>query len=408
MNHFLGSHLTSAAAGLILVLLSACATRCPIHPPHPTGERPSQGWNPGDIVDTRTGKAISFKTLMDDLYEVRVIFVGETHTSVEDHRIQLEILKSLADRDPSLVLAMEMLPREVQPVLDLYSEGLITEAQMLDDVNWNRVWGYPFQLYRGLLSFARDRHLRLLALNAPPEIVRKVARDGLASLTPEERGQIAVDFHLDDPSHRQYVLQEYEQHLKDTIKNFESFYEAQLSWEETMAETLAHKLATLPYGEQVLVLVGRGHVSSGVGLPQLTLLRAPNTHKTVIPVPVDDANEAVGQKIADYIWVTKQPEPFSHKGRLGIMIRPASSGEGLEVLAVVPGGAAEKSGIKKGDVLTTFDGTPIKDLGELHKAIEKGATVHHVVIKRDQQTLAIEVSIPDGQATPVKLPESEP
>ena len=408
MNHFLGSHLAAAAAGLILVSLSACATRCPFHPPFTAGERPSQGWKPGDIVNTGNGRAISFEALMDDLVKVRVVYVGETHTSVEDHRIQLEILKAAADRGASPVLAMEMFPREVQPVLDRYSDGLITEAEMLEEVDWNRVWGYPFELYKGLLSFAREEHLPILALNAPPEIVRKVARNGLASLTPQERGQIAADFHLDDPRHRQYVLEEYEQHLKETIKDFETFYEAQLSWEETMAETLARELATLRDGRQVLVLVGQGHVSSDVGLPRLTLLRAPHNHKTVIPVPVDDATEAVGRKIADYIWVTKQPEPFSHKGRLGIMIRPAASGEGLEVLAVVPGGAAEKAGMKKGDVIITFDGTPIKDLGELHKAIAKGAAVHHLVIMRDQREISIEVSIPDGEATPMKLPASEP
>jgi uncharacterized iron-regulated protein len=394
MNHCLGTHLAAAATGLIMVLLSACATRCPHHSPSSTGGGPLPAWKPGDIVETREGNAISFETLIDELANVRVVYVGETHTSAEDHRIQLEVLEALADRDPSLVLAMEMFPRDVQPVLDRYSEGMITEAEMIEEVNWNRVWGYPFELYRGLLSFARDKHLPIRALNAPPEIVRKVARDGLASLTPEERGQIAGDFHMDDQRHRQYVLEEYEQHIKKTIKDFETFYEAQLTWEETMAETLAHELSSLRDREHVLVLVGRGHVSSDVGLPRLTMLRAPCTHKTVIPVPVDDAPEAMGRKIADYIWITKQPAPVAHRGRLGIMLRPASSGEGIEVLAVVPGGIAEKAGIKKGDVVSMFDGTRIRDLEELHKAIEKGAAAHHLVIMRDQQEISIEVSIP--------------
>ena len=55
------------------------------------------------------------------------------------------------------------------------------------------------------------------------------------------------------------------------------------------------------------------------------------------------------------------------KGRLGFSVNIATSGaEGtiiqqIEVDAVHPGSAAEKAGLRQGDIITTLDGKPLKD-----------------------------------------------
>ena len=50
------------------------------------------------IVDTRTGRPISFDQLIGQLAEVRVVYVGERHTDMAQHRIQLKIIQALVDR----------------------------------------------------------------------------------------------------------------------------------------------------------------------------------------------------------------------------------------------------------------------------------------------------------------------
>jgi S1-C subfamily serine protease len=194
------------------------------------------------------------------------------------------------------------------------------------------------------------------------------------------------------PKHREYVREEYEQHAREHIRDFETFYESQLTWEETMAETLARKLIAQGAGEQVVVLVGKGHMSSRVGIPQFTLDRVAHTHKTVIPVPVRESAEDIGAGVADYVWVTERSEPF-HRGRLGVAIRQPQAGEGLEIMSVVPESPAEKAGVKAGDVLLMIDGKVIKDLEELHKAVAGENPVHLLTLRRDGTEISVTVTL---------------
>lgn len=346
----------------------------------------------GDIVETRTGRTIAFEALMAELSKAQIIYAGEIHTSIEDHRIQERIFKGLYVEDPSLILAMEMLPREAQPVLDRYCQGLITDEMFLKEVDWERVWGYPFPLYRPLLNWAREKRIRAVGLNAPNEVVRKVATGGLSSLAPSERERLAADFHLDDPKHREYVRKQYVEHLKDKIKGFDTFYEAQLAWEETMAETLARWLVSPQKANRILVVVGKGHFSDGVGIPDLTWRRVKHTYKTIAPVPVDYPGNAVNPDIADYVWITDKAEPH-HRGRLGIMAQPLAAGDGLEVMGVAPNSPAAKAGVIQGDIIYMIDGKIVRSIAEVQTAVAGKAKTHEIKLKRSGRIMSLTVSI---------------
>lgn len=56
----------------------------------------------------------------DLLIDYRVIFIGEEHGSRVSHDAELIIFKGLAQRDPTLALALEMFERDVQDILDAY------------------------------------------------------------------------------------------------------------------------------------------------------------------------------------------------------------------------------------------------------------------------------------------------
>ncbi|MGV8074104.1 MAG: ChaN family lipoprotein [Syntrophobacteraceae bacterium] len=336
--------------GFLAILSAGCTTMSPPQPARVEGQ--VRALRPEDIVDTKTAKTISFDSLMDELSRASAIYVSETHTSVEDHHIQLKIAEGLYTRNNSLALAMEMFPGQAQPALDRYSQGALSEAALLQEANWEKVWGYPFSLYRGLLSFAAEKHLKVIGINIPPEIVRKVSRGGLSSLTMEERSQLAEDIGLNDPEHRKYIQEEFENHFKGSIKEFDALYEAQTAREETMAETLARSLYS-GRGKQILVIIGRGHMDYRFGVPRRTWNRTNLIYKTLMPLPFNYPDNIIDPKLADYVWLKKEAEP-AERARSGAKVQELATSDGLEVRSVLPESPASKARIQKGDILQSL------------------------------------------------------
>jgi len=377
--------------GIVLMLLTACAGPGPIKPARLPG--PAVGLTVGEIVATRTGQILSQEMLMGQLAEVSIIYVGESHPNAEDHRVQLRIMQELRSRNSSLVLAMEMFPREAQTLLDEFTQGRLGEEEFLEEVRWDYNWGYSFALYRDLLVYARDQGMRIVGLNAPREVVSKIARSGLASLTAAERGRVARDFHVDNPKHEAYVRRQYDQHLKGSIGDFTTFFEAQLAWEETMAETLALTLASLPPEGQIIVAIGKGHLSDRVGVPMLTCHRTPASFRTVVPLPVNYPMSTADPDIADFVWLTNPSEQPRHRARLGVKLVPLAAGKGLEIVEVLPESPAAQAGIKRGDILIKLDGNPVTSLEEVRRAFSDGLT-HELVLKRHGKKVAVTVTLP--------------
>ena len=349
-----------------------------------------EGLKPGDILETRTGGVISLEVLLEQLDEVRVVYIGETHTRLEDHHIQERILRGLHDRRPSLAVALEMFPREAQPLLDRFSKGELTEEEFLRQVNWEEIWGYPFRLYRPMVLFALEKRLPLVGLNAPREVVNKIARQGLAGLTPEERSRVAETFDSTNQGHREYVFEEYERHVKGSIKDFEAFYEAQLAWEETMAETLVQSLKSLPETTRVAVLIGNGHIWEGRGVPRNARRRLEHRYRTIIPLPVDYSLRRLEQGPADYIWITPVPQE-GHRPRLGITIQTLPDSAGIAISEVTAGGRADKAGFQKGDVIKHVNGAPVRNLEDLHRSLSDQTPLKRFGIRRNGTEMDIPI-----------------
>jgi len=384
---------TIMAMGLGLLLLAGCTTMgSKGAPPPPSAAFPLRV---GDIVDTKQGRVIDFDTLVDDLSKADVVFVGETHVSAADHQIQAKISRALFARRSSLVLALEMFPREAQGILDRYSRGELSQEAFLKEVDWEKVWGFPFSLYQPILSWAAEKHLKIIGLNAPREVVRKISRGGLASLDPIDRSRLAADFDLTNRDHRKQLEEEFSVHTKGPIRDFDSFYEAQLAWEETMAETLSRVLWERKDSTPVLVLIGKGHIGGRFGVPDRTAKRFPHQYRSVIPAPIDYPDTVNDPRFADFVWITEKADRLP-PGRLGVLVRPrpTAEAEGLEVVSIHPESPADRAGIKAGDIILMADGEPLRDIATLHRVIAESAGNLQVRIKRKNKVMDLSVSLP--------------
>ena len=381
---------TLGAACAVLLVLAGCSTKG-VSPSSPRRPNPSLALHTGDVIETATGRVISMDQLAAKLSRVAVVYVGETHTSVEDHKVQLEIMKRLSRDGRCVELGMEMFPAEAQPVLDRYINGQMSERDFLREVKWNQVWGFPYFLYKGLIDLQKQRHMPVIGLNAPHPVVSKIARHGLNSLTPAERSRVAAVFHLDNPADRERIKKAFLAHGKYEIKDFESFFEAQLAWEETMAQTLARRLAQTHC--TIVVVLGKGHTNKLRGVPHLTLLRRPNTISgAVVPVPVDTPSSAIDPNLADYVVITGQSEPVHHP-RLGVIIEPAAPAPGVRIAAIILNSPAEKAHLHRGDIILSVNGSAVQDAKDVQRALADTGQPCRILIERNKVRRTVKVTI---------------
>jgi uncharacterized iron-regulated protein len=209
--------------------------------------------------------------ILQQLVKAKVVYLGETHDSAEDHQAQLKIIREMHRQNRKIAIAMEMFQRPFQGAIDSYLAGKLTEEELVDRTEYDRRWRFPWETYAPFLRFAKENQLPVLALNTPSEVTRKVATQGLESLTTEDEKYIppVSEIRTDNAEYRQMLLEVYQQHQKAGQGNsraFERFLQAQVLWDETMAEKIAEFVKANP-DYQVIVLAGKGHIIYGYGIP---------------------------------------------------------------------------------------------------------------------------------------------
>src|SRR5688572_14473794 len=130
---------------------------------------------------------LSEAELMAALAQAPAVCFGETHDNAAHHRAQVHVASELAARARAagapFALGFEMFQTPFQSVLTSFALGSIDEPALLQGSEYASRWGYDFGFYRPLLELAREYQLAALALNAPAELTRKIADEGLDGLS---------------------------------------------------------------------------------------------------------------------------------------------------------------------------------------------------------------------------------
>ena len=252
---------------------------------------------PDTIVSAESGKEVSFDQMMQDLNRHQVIFVGEKHTSVSHHSIQLRIIQSAFRNNRDLIVGMEMFDRSYQEVLDLWTAGVLDEEEFLRKTHWYANWRYDFSLYRDILLFIKQNKIKLVGLNIPTYIPGRIREGGVESLSISDKRYLPKEIDINNSAHRNYVKTIFDQHNFSSQVKFEDFYMAQCVWDEVMAESIATDLGN----RKVVALVGNGHIQYKYGVPNRTFRRTGAQFRTVYLAP---AGAEVELTIGDFIWIT--------------------------------------------------------------------------------------------------------
>ncbi|MBD1828423.1 ChaN family lipoprotein [Microcoleus vaginatus GB1-A2] len=260
-------------------------------------------------ANPQPGQTYTNQEILQQLVKAKVVYLGETHDSAEDHQAQLKIIREMQQQNRKIAIAMEMFQRPFQSAIDNYLAGKLTEQQLVEQTEYDRRWRFPWESYAPILRFAKENQLPVLALNTPSEVTRKVASQGLESLTAEEKKHIPPisEVRTDNAEYRQLLLEVYQQHQKaeqGNSKAFERFLQAQVLWDETMAEKIAEFVKANP-DYQVVVLAGKGHIIYGYGIPSRVERRLGVGNVKVRSVLLNSSDNPVlsaDRPIADFVW----------------------------------------------------------------------------------------------------------
>jgi len=358
-----------------------------------------------EIFKLPAGEKISFQHLLDDLMGARVIFVGESHDQVEHHQIQVRIIKDLVVRGKEVAIGMEMFEKSQQPILDKWSNGLLTEEEFLREVQWEKTWSMDYQLYKPILDEVKNHHLKVIALNVQRDLVRKVAQNGIENLSPEDKAKLP-EINLTDKEHLAYIKTIYRNHRGGSAQKFKHFYQAQCLWDDGMADTLSQFLKSPEgKGKTMVVIVGSGHIVFDFGIPKRFYRRTPLPYQTIVlknckkNLDEDLSFSGASEPLADFLWIT-HPSPFEKKRpRIGVVLKEKEEAKGVLIERVIPGSPAEKAGLLPEDHILSVDGKEIKKLKDLHDAIApkgRGKEVI-IIILRESSEKKISVTLPSTE-----------
>lgn len=284
---------------------------------------------PYAIVDGHTGRAVAEADLWSALAAARAVCVGEEHPNPHHHWAQLTVVGALAEqaRGRRLGLGLEMVQAPFQGVLDDWGAQKIDDAALLSRTGWAERWGYDFGLYRPILLRARQSGMALVALNAPGELVKAVARKGVDGLSAEERGKLPA-LVLDDAQHRAWfdaLMADMEGHghasgpaepepapaataPAPAMPSADNVYAAQVVWDESMAERTHGWLGQ--GGDTMVIIAGTGHCHDSAIVRRL-VRRGGGPALSIRPI-IDDGEGNVARALAeatnDYLFVMTRPK----------------------------------------------------------------------------------------------------
>ena len=293
--------------------------------------------------------------VIDRVGDKKFVYVGEAHDQFSNHVMELEIIKGLKGKGKNLAIGMEMFQKPFQKVVDEYIEGKIDEREFLKGTEYFKRWGFDYELYRPILLYARAERIPVVALNQRQETVDRVFKNGLDSLSEEERKRVPSGMDFSDEAYKERLKKIFGEHEGHETRSFDFFYQAQILWDETMAESADQYLRAHP-DHQMVVLAGSGHLAHGSGIPKRVARR--NGHDYAIVLNGDELEKG----IADYVLF-----PGAIRGptspKLMVFVREEKGK--VEITGFPPESVSEAAGMRAGDFILSIDQAPVRSIDDM-------------------------------------------
>lgn len=365
---------------------------------------------PGTWLRMQDRQVLDNSEVIKFLNHQQVVLLGEHHDNADHHRWQLQVIAGMYALHQDLAIGFEMFPREVQPVLDKWVAGELSEAEFLDQSNWYGNWSFDPALYMPIFNFARINHIPMIALNVNRSLFNEVQRKGWDAVPVDQRQGITdpappqrdylemlaesfVQHHSGPGGHHEKKMNDFS---VDEKKAFQHFVEGQQLWDRAMAQGIAAAATRSKQAPLIVGIMGTGHVMNGFGVPHQ--LSALGLAKTVVLVPWDEQLSCTdlvpGFAYAVFGLQTPIAATEKNKEHLGVYLE--QSDKGMRVMKVVEHSIAEASGIVVGDHIIEVAGKPVNNMSDVVLVVQNmvPGTWLPIAIERKEKRVDIIAKFP--------------
>jgi len=313
----------------------------------------------------------------------RAVLLGEHHDNRDHHRWQLQVLAGLYALRQDLAIGFEMFPQEVQPVLDKWVAGELSEEELLKQSNWFGNWNFDPAFYMPLFHFARLNHIPMIALNVSRTLFQEVQKKGWDAVPVEDRQGITdpapplrayvemlassfVQHHPGPKGHREKTLQQFSPEEK---RAFKRFVQGQQLWDRAMAQNLA-AVAQRDKAPLVVGIMGSGHMMDGFGVPHQLSALGVKENASFVPwdeqLSCEDLVPGFAYAVFGLASVERAAEDKPH---LGVYLEPDA--KGIKVVKLVAHSVAEASGIAVGDRIIELAGAAVNNMSDVVSVVQR-------------------------------------
>lgn len=407
---------------VLLAMLAGCAKPAAVTPPWVSPP-------PGSFLSAKA-EPLTDDEVLKRARHADFILMGESHTNPCDHTVQARLIEALAQSGHRFSIGLEMLPVTTQTVLDEFNARRITAADLGEKVNWEKIWGYPYALYKPIFELAEEFGLPVIGLNIPRQTLVTFRDKGNTALSEADRNALPRRIIPASPAQKAALEMQVGLHqsmrtatapgsdTKDTppaksataskaisgkapsmSAMAEKFYLVQALWDSMMAEQALTYEGRL--NRPMLILAGSGHVEHGWGIEYR--LRTLDPKAVCLSVmPVRDAEDFKSQTDTSQRPMPAEQVYFycaaQHKSRLGMNI--LFEEKAMRVESVEPDSKAESAGLMAGDVLVEAAGRPLTEAMDLHFAAMAASRQNkplELTVKRGGQTISLTIPLASPQ-----------
>lgn len=119
--------------------------------------------------------------LFEDVSDAQIVYCGDFHTLKRSQYSALKILRHLSELGRKIYLGLELVPTHLESVANDFVDKRISEKQFLEEIDYEKIWGFPWENYQPLFEFARDHRVAILGLNSTQDKQTLADRDQIAA-----------------------------------------------------------------------------------------------------------------------------------------------------------------------------------------------------------------------------------